>query len=50
MDHDGDARSGRSRPAVAGYVADDLVTIASIPYKIVESGRRPPSKNRQNTA
>jgi hypothetical protein len=40
---------GTGPPAVEP-VADDLVTIIWIPYKIVEGGRRPSSENRQNTA
>jgi hypothetical protein len=38
------------RPAVLERFADDLVTIASIPYKIVEGGCRPSSKDWRNTA
>jgi hypothetical protein len=45
----GSCPPGTGPPAVEP-VADDLVTIIWIPYKIVEGGRRPSSENRQNTA
>jgi hypothetical protein len=40
---------GTGPPAVEP-VADDLVTIIWIPYKIVEGGHWPSSENRQNMA
>jgi hypothetical protein len=42
--------SGRSRPAAVERFADDLVTITLIPYKIVEGGGRPSSKDWRKTA
>ena len=44
MGRQGGLPSARSRPSAVEPVADDLVTIVWIPYKIVEGGRRPASK------